>query len=370
MRVLVIHNAYKFLGGEDTVFNQEVKAYHKLGYEVKTLQKSNKNLSVFDIIFCLWNPKSYLETKRLVKTLKPDIIHIHNFIFKLSPSIFWAMSKDIKVYLTIHNYRFLCPSGTLFIDGQVDLSSKSFQGLLKNILKGVYQKSVLKTALLVLIFKFNEAIGSFNRIDTFIFLTNFSRDMHVGWKKRVFNRHLIKPNFMNAVDLKSSKASIDIIFAARISEEKGLAKVLPILSKYNKLTIAIVGEGPDYEKLKLQHQNCLHIKFYGKQSHENTIALLGQSKFLLFPSIWYEGMPMTIIESFSLGKPVIAHNFGAMKSMIKHNMNGLLYSSTDELDDILENLSLVDYVNLSTNARIEFDSNYSQRIGLENLKRL
>tara|TARA_Y200000002_G_C22681003_1_gene664092 strand:+ start:23 stop:1135 length:1113 start_codon:yes stop_codon:yes gene_type:complete len=370
LRVLAIHNSYKFLGGEDTVFDQEVNAYLKLGYDVKTYYVSNKNLHGFDFIFCLWNPKSYFKVKRLIKNFRPDIVHIHNIIFKLSPSIFWALNKNIKVYLTIHNYRFLCPSGTLFIDGQVDLSSKSFHGLLKNILKGVYQKSVLKTALLVLIFKFNEAIGSFNRIDTFIFLTKFSRDMHIRWNPPLFNRHLIKPNFMKAVELKPSKASIDIIFVGRISEEKGLAKVLPTLSKYNKLTFAIVGQGPDLEKLKSKYQNCLHIKFYGKQSHGNTIALLQQSKFLLFPSIWYECMPMTIIESFSLGKPVIANNFGAMKSMIEHNTNGLLYSSIEELDNILENLSSADYVNLSNNARIEFDSNYTQRIGLENLKRL
>lgn len=370
MRVLVIHNAYKFLGGEDTVFNQEVKAYQKLGYEVKTFQKSNKDLSIFDLIFCLWNPKSYLELRKLVKKFRPNIIHTHNFIFKLSPSIFWAMNKDAKVYLTIHNYRFLCPSGTLFIDGRIDLSSKTHFGLLKNIFKGVFQKSILKTALLVLIFKFNKSIGSFKRINAFIFLTTFSRDIHVGWKKEVFNKNLIKPNFLKAFNLESSNVCIDIIFVGRISEEKGLEKVLPVLTKHRKLTFAIVGEGPDYEKLKLKYQKCLHIKFYGKQSHENTLALLQKSKFLLFPSIWYEGMPMTIIESFSLGKPIIAHNFGAMKVMIKHRLNGLLYSSNDELDDILNNLSQVDYVNLSNNARLEFESNYSQRIGLENLKRL
>lgn len=365
-----MHNAYKFFGGEDTVFNQEVRAYQNLGYEVEVYQKSNNKLSIFDIVFCLWNPKSYLEVKRLVKTFKPDIIHIHNFIFKLSPSVFWALNKNTKVYLTIHNYRFLCPSGTLFIDGQVDLSSKTHFGLLKNIFKGVFQKSILKTALLVLIFKFNEAIGSFKRINAFIFLTKFSRDIHVDWKKEIFNKNLIKPNFLKAFNLEPSNVCIDIIFVGRISEEKGLEKVLPILTKHRELTFAIVGEGPDYKKLKLQYQKCLHIKFYGKQSHENTLALLQKSKFLLFPSIWYEGMPMTIIESFSLGKPIIAHNFGAMNAMIKHKLNGLLYSSNEELDDILNNFSQADYVSLSNNARKEFESNYSQRIGLENLKRL
>lgn len=370
MRVLVIHNAYKFFGGEDTVFNQEVKAYKKLGYEVEVYQKSNNDLSVLDIIFCFWNPKSYSEVKRLVKSFKPDIIHIHNFIFKLSPSIFWALNKNTKVYLTIHNYRFLCPSGTLFIDGQVDLSSKTHFGLLKNIVKGVFQKSTLKTALLVLIFKFNEAIGSFKRINAFIFLTTFSRDIHVDWKKEFFKKNLIKPNFLKTVNLESSNICIDIIFAGRISEEKGLENVLPILTKHHELTFAIVGAGPDYEKLKLQYQKCLHIKFYGKQSHEKTLAMLQKSKFLLFPSIWYEGMPMTIIESFSLGKPIIAHNFGAMNVMIEHKINGLLYNSNEELDDILDNFSQADYVSLSKNARKEFESNYSQSIGLENLKRL
>ena len=62
MRVLAIHNTYKFQGGEDTVFDQEVNAYQKLGYDVKTYHVSNKNLHVFDFIFCLWNFTLYRET--------------------------------------------------------------------------------------------------------------------------------------------------------------------------------------------------------------------------------------------------------------------------------------------------------------------
>ena len=83
MRVLAIHNSYKFLGGEDTVFDQEVNAYLKLGYDVKTYYVSNKNLHGFDFIFCLWNPKSYFKVKRLIKNFRPDIVHIHNIIFKV-----------------------------------------------------------------------------------------------------------------------------------------------------------------------------------------------------------------------------------------------------------------------------------------------
>ncbi len=370
MKVLVIHNSYKLLGGEDTVFNQEVKAYEELGYQVMTFHKSNRDLSFFDLFFCFWNPRPYFKIRRLVKRFKPDIVHVHNFIFKLSPSIFWAINKNARVYITIHNYRFLCPSGTLFINGRVDLSSKSYLGLLKNILKGVFQKSIFKTALLAFIFKFNEAIGSFKRINHFIFLTPFSRDLHVEWKKSMFSKHLIKPNFSTAINIEAISSVIDIIFVGRISEEKGLATVLPVLSKHHGLTIAIVGEGPDFEKLKAQYKQCSHIKFHGKQSHINTITLLQKSKFLLFPSIWYEGMPMTIIESFSLGKPIIAYNFGAMKTMIKHNFNGLLYSSNQELEEILKNFGRIDYNKLTKNAKLEFESKYNKRIGLENLNKL
>ena len=370
MRVLVIHNEYKLHGGEDTVYIQEKEAYSALGHEVKTLLVSNKTLSTFDLLASLWNPRSYFVVKKLVKTFNPDIIHIHNFIFKLSPSIFWAFNKNAKVYLTIHNFRFLCPSGTLFVDRKVDLSSKTTIGLIKNIFKGVYQNSIIKTLILASIFKVNKVIGTFKRVDKFVFLTQFSRDIHLSWNKTLFENNLVKPNFLSINLFKDQKTEFDIIFIGRMSVEKGLDSVLPVLAKQKNRTIAIVGDGPNYLRYKENYQKHEQISFLGPQSHKETLRLLEKSKFLLFPSIWYEVMPMTIIESFALSKPIIAHNFGAVKSMIEHNRNGLLYENTEQLQSILETLDNIDYAELSNNAFLEYENKYTYKEGLKNLSKL
>lgn len=369
MRVLVIHNEYELHGGEDTVYAQEKAAYSALGYEVKTFLVSNKTLSFFDLLTSLWNPRSYFLVKKLVKTYNPDIIHIHNFIFKLSPSIFWAFNKNAKVYLTIHNYRFLCPSGTLFVNRKVDLSSKTARGLIKNIFKGAYQNSIIKTTILVSIFKINQAIGTFKRIDKFVFLTKFSRDIHLNWNKKFFKNNLVKPNFLSIRLPDNYEIEFDIIFIGRISIEKGLESVLPILAKQKDRRIAIVGDGPNYLSVKENYQKHKHITFFGPQLYKNTLMLLQKSKFLLFPSIWYEVMPMTIIESFAMSKPIVAHNFGAVKSMIAHKHNGLLYETNQQLQFILETLDKFNYQELSHNALVEYETKYAYNVGLNNLSK-
>jgi glycosyltransferase involved in cell wall biosynthesis len=371
MKILVVHNKYIQYGGEDTVVAQEVKAYKSLGHEVNLYQPTNKELSKIEQFFGVFNLKSAFKFSRVIKDFKPDVIHFHNIIYKITPSVFWFIPKHIKVLMTIHNYRFLCPSGTLFIDGNINLDSQSFSGLLKNIKKGVYQNSIVKTTFLSLIYQFNIFIGSFRRVNTFIFLNPFSKELHTTRFPSLFKRGVVKPNFIlsSEKNLKTKK-NIDVIFIGRFSEEKGILKCMPHLIKAEHLTIHLVGDGPDFNEAKSLGSTQKHITFHGKLSRNKVLTLLSQSKFLIFPSECFEGMPMTIIEAFSVGTPVIAKKIGAMKTMIRHGEIGLIYEHVDELTEIFNTLNDQNLEFYAERAFKEFNDKYTFEVGMRNLNKL
>jgi glycosyltransferase involved in cell wall biosynthesis len=369
MKVLIVHNQYKQYGGEDTVVNQEAKAYEALGHEVSLFIKNNHHLKLTDLLTSIFNLRSLRELNRKVKDFDPDIIHIHNFVFILSPSIFWVRSKKSKILVTVHNFRFLCPSGTLFYKNSLNLESQTFVGLLKNIIRGVYQDSMFKTGILTLIYKFNIFIGTFKKVDRFIFLNPFAQNIHLEWYPKLFSNSVVKPNFLfNFPDFKKTKKDIDILFVGRFTIEKGILNVLPSLVKCNDLNIVLAGDGPEMIKAREIIGKSGHITLVGSIDREKVYELLSRSKYLLFPSICFEGMPMTIIEAYSMGIPVIAQKLGAMETMIQHGHTGYLYSNIQDLESLVFGLDATNLSALSKNASKEFESKYSYLIGKENLR--
>ncbi len=372
MKILIVHNRYRQFGGEDTVVEQERIAYKRLGHEVRLFQETNENLSLFDLFFSVFNIKSALKFRKTMSSYKPDAIHVHNFIFKITPSILWFIGNKPKVYLTIHNYRFLCPSGTLFYDGKINIDSKTFLGFLRNIRKGVYQNSMLKTFFLGMVYRINYWLGTFNRIDKFVFLTPFSQSVHVDWRRKLFSNSIIKPNFLNSPhDPKQSTRPIDLIFVGRLSEEKGIDSIIGILKTHESLNIHLVGDGPYLNEINELCSSSDQITIHGKLNRKEALDLIMMSKYLIFPSIWFEGMPMTIIEAFSMGTPVIVKNLGAMASMVVDNKTGYLYEDIENLDKILSSIKEgPKWVSLSSNCRKEFWEKYSGDIGMKNLQNM
>jgi glycosyltransferase involved in cell wall biosynthesis len=371
MKILIVHNKYRFYGGEDTVVAQEYHAYQELGHQVEIYEENNESLSLYGLIFSFFNISSAIKFKKKIVKYNPDIIHVHNFIYKLSPSIFWVIPKNIKVYLTVHNYRFLCPSGTLFYKGAINLDSKTISGIFRNIFKGVYQNSISKTLFLTLIFKINFLIGTFKRIDKFIFLTSFSKQIHFEFNPKSFKNCIIKPNFLvSERSIKICEKEIDIIFIGRFTEEKGISFVIETLIKFTNFKIHLVGDGPLLEHIKLNCQKADHIVIHGKLNRDDALNLLCRSKYLLFPSLWYEGMPMTILEAYSLGVPVISMNHGAMKTMVINERTGFLYQNIEELNSVIENSMNHDLELISQNCLKEFEHKYSYNKGKHNLNEL
>jgi glycosyltransferase involved in cell wall biosynthesis len=127
------------------------------------------------------------------------------------------------------------------------------------------------------------------------------------------------------------RQSNSFLFIGRLSEEKGIDCLIKAFEVTN-LKLLIGGNGPLIYNIKTICAKYQNIQYLGSLDKEQVQQYMRKCTALIFPSIWYEGMPMTIIEAFSQGLPVIASNLGGMPSMIKDGYNGLLFEAGNPVD--------------------------------------
>ena len=149
----------------------------------------------------------------------------------------------------------------------------------------------------------------------------------------------------------------------RLSEEKGVEILLKTWKGFPESRLIIAGDGPDRERLVSSYGQIANVTFVGKKTHQEIIALMKECRALIFPSIWYEGLPLTIIEALATGTPVIASRLGAMQEMILHGENGLLFAPGDtnllsRAIDTFEKISSERQYSIYNNARETYLEKY------------
>ncbi len=321
MKILQIHNKYLYYGGEDSVVKEEASLLKENGHQVTQLFRDNKKeiISLKDKLKTLLNityskNSINLINQNLEKIEKPDIAHIHNVFPLWTYSILEALSKKkIPVVMTLHNYRLVWDKLSLF-------DKKIF-------LYGAYKNSMIKTFFISRIFNKNRKLLRY--IDKFIALTEFTKQEYIK-ADLPSDKIIIKPNFLSKKQI--GKTKIDKkeggVFASRISKEKGIITLLKAWDSID-LDLKILGDGPLLNKLKFKNKK---IRFFGGVSREFVRDEIRSAKFLIFPSEWYECMPMTILEAFREGTLVLASNIGSIKSIIKDNHNGILFAPGEPND--------------------------------------
>ena len=110
-KLLILHNKYRDIGGEDIAVNNEVSLLKKF-YEVETLIYSNEVENYGQQIFSFLSNNNKKSVKRLeerIENFKPDLVYVHNTWFKASLGVFRLLKeKKIKTVIKLHNFRYEC----------------------------------------------------------------------------------------------------------------------------------------------------------------------------------------------------------------------------------------------------------------------
>ena len=374
MKIIQVHNFYQFSGGEDVVVENERKLLESKGNSVFQFIKENKEINGYSFLkkanlinASVWSQASFHEIKELIKKVKPDICHVHNYMPLISPSVFSACGEmKVPVLQTLHNYRMLCANAFLFRNGKVceECVGKS---LYHGVRYGCYRSSRVQTFAVARMIESNKKKGMWDGgVDGYIALTDFSKNKFIKGGLPA-DKIFVKPNFLFEDPGYSGKDENYFFFAGRLDETKGIDVLIEAANELPGVKFKVAGDGPLKEKVTAVQ----NIEYLGQLEKDELLKRVKNSIALIFPSIVFESMPMTILESFACGKPVIGSKLGAMAEIIEDGKTGLLFEPgsakalVEKIEWAIKNKD--EMKQMGINARKEYEEKYSAEKNYEML---
>ena len=371
-RILIVHNRYQIPGGEDTVVENEMAMLKKYGHEVFYYERNNSELNQFTALQkmklpfqTIYSLKTKNEIKHLIQTHQIDLVHVHNTLLLVSPSVYDAAKEcNVPVIQTVHNFRFLCPNGLFFRDGKVCEECLK-NGLSCSVKHSCYRSSKAQTIIVAAALKRMRLAHVFDRIYC-ICLTEFNKQKLLSSGFFREDHLYLKPNFVSGTGspLPYDRRNHQVVFAGRLEEIKGIRFLLEVWKhRKDDLKLIVCGDGPLREECRkfIEQNHLSNVVLRGQVPHEEVLDLIRESKAMVFASQVYEGFPMSIAESFSCGTPVLAPSFGNGGALVKEGINGFHYepgsvnSCLNALDQLLNK---EDYDLSAMTAQYSEETNY------------
>jgi glycosyltransferase involved in cell wall biosynthesis len=369
LNIISVHNRYLMAGGEDQVFESEARLLRERGHNVTQVEEQNAYpdsvaTKIGMAVECVWSRKWHREFRERLQRERPDVVHIHNLFPRISPSIYYACRREgVPVVQTLHNYRLLCAGAELYRDGKVCEECLD-HGVMRGIRYGCYQGSKLGTAVLTIMVDVHRRARTWtNMVDCYIALTEFSRNKFISGGLPA-DRIRVKPNFVLPDPGMKSGAGEYALFVGRMVKSKGVPSMLEAWEKLSAVPLHIVGDGPCKEQIESAQQagKLSSVTYRGRLPRAETLAVMKKARFLVFPSEWYEGFPVTIAEAFACGVPVVASRLGAMEEIIADGVTGLHFEAGN-VEDLRRKVEWawehpIEMQEMGRRARREFERKY------------
>jgi glycosyltransferase involved in cell wall biosynthesis len=387
MRVLLANNYYYIRGGAERVFFDEIHLLQNHGHEAIPFSRHHPqnlpteysvyfprhfeyvNVPAYEKVIAalklIYSFESLKKFKLFLNLIKPDLIHAHNIYGRLTTSIIdAAKSKNIPVVMTLHDYKLICPSYLMLARGKPCEKCKG--GKFYNcVLTKCHKNSFMASLVYAIESYFDYVFRKNNYIKFLICPSEFSLKKHA--EAGIPEEKLVHiPNFVNTNKIKPSYTLTDyILYVGRLSKEKGVLTLLKAIKGLD-IKLKIVGDGPmrvEYEDF-VKENNLKNVEFLGYKAGDELKEIFRNSKFIVIPSEWYENAPMTVVEAFAYGKPVIGANIGGIPEMVSEGETGLLFEpgNQDELREkiiyLLHNPSLI--IKMGQKAREKAEREYSE----------
>jgi glycosyltransferase involved in cell wall biosynthesis len=399
MKILQINSCHYRRGGADVVYLNTIGILRKNGDEViefsqvsEQNEKSDysdyfvENLDVLNASFLnkvlktpalIYSIESSKKLTSLIEKYRPEIAHIHLYKGILTASILSTLKKlNIPTVITLHDYSLLCPRNILYdADNKVcELCIKSTT--LNCIRKRCNRKNLFYSTVNWMEFGINNYVFKpHDHFSKIICVSKFNLEKH-SQLKNIENKlvHLYNffPDFSTVLP-NSTKGSY-FLFFGRLSLEKGLKTLILAFIKSGASHLKIVGTGPLEDELKdmIVSQKITNIEILGFKKGKELQELIQNASFIIVPSEWYENNPMTIVEGYSYGKPVIGSCIGGIPELIEDGKTGFNFEmgNVDELAEklsVAQNITQQEYAIMSVKSREFALKNFSETIHYEKL---
>ena len=303
---------------KNTVGNSLGKYTQNMDFHSKGLARF---LYPFKIIYSFEAKKKIME---VIDNFKPDIVHMNNINFQLTPSVIYGIKKKgIPVVQTVHDYQMICPNHLLYNFDKNEICEKCIEKSYAHCIKNkCIHGSLIKSIIGAAEAKLYSLLKTYNLVDLYITPSYFLEKKLLSAKELYKGKTKTIHNFINKNKFSDEKKNTSdyIAFAGRLSKEKGIENLACAAKLLPQYTFMVAGDGPDKSIL----ENIENIKMAGFLSGEKLIEFMKNAKVLLVPSIWYENCPLSILEAQCMGVPVVTMNSGGMAELVKDGVTGIL----------------------------------------------
>lgn len=384
MKAVFANNYFYLRGGSERVMFDEIRSLEHVGHEIIPFSRAHSQnpktaydnffLPAMDFESLGWLGKAraalnIVYSRSMKKALgalldqeKPDLVHGHNIYSGLSYSIVdAAKARGIPFILTLHDLKLACPSYLMLNRGEICErcgTGKFWHCAKKRCHKESLSASVVNTAEAY----FNKIFGKYDWIRRFLcpsrFLLEKLSAVGIPREKLVY-----LPNALDPAAYKTNYARGEYaLFAGRLSKEKGALTLLKAFKDLN-IPLRIAGTGPmDAECRAFANMHGMnHVVFEGYCHGEKLKELFQRAAFLVIPSEWYENAPMSILEAFAYGKPVVGANLGGIPEQVLPDETGILFEAgnAEALANAITNLwketAKIESLGQAARRRIETD---------------
>ena len=289
----------------------------------------------------IYSMEARKKIRLVLDDFKPDVVHLNNFNYQLTPSIIIEIKnyeketgKKISIIYTAHDYQLVCPNHMMNNPNTHENCEKCASGKFINCTKGkCIHGSTAKSAIGTLEATYWKMRKTYQYIDKIICCSELMKtkmDLNPLFKNKTIAIH----NFIENVEWKDIEKKDYVLYFGRFSKEKGIGTLIEVCKKLPNIQFVFAGSG----QLEDEIEKIPNIKNVGFHTGNKLEILIREARFSVYPSEWYENCPFSVMESQTYGTPVIGANIGGIPELIQNDITGLLFQSGSE-QDLAEKIS-------------------------------
>ncbi len=333
--VLMVHNRYRYRGGEDVAFENDIALLRSRGHAVTVYEKHNTATAAMNrcrlALRTLWSHESARDIAALIARDRPAVMHVHNSFPLISPSIYYVAARHgVPVLQQVHNYRLICPNALLLRKEGVCEECLAGSMYVPAIRHACYRNSRPATATVAAMLILHRMLRTWERKVTLYLAPS-------AFTQRKFIAHgfaeeqvVVRPNYLAGDPGSADGRREGAVFVGMLQPWKGVPALLDAWRRIRPPEpLFIVGDGPGKTALQMAAKDMPEVQFLGALDADGVFARMRRARFLVFPSIAYETFGRALIEAFACGTPVIASRLGAAMDIVRDHETGRLFPPGD-----------------------------------------
>lgn len=351
MKVLMVNKFLYPNGGSETYIFEIGKQLKEMGHEVEYFGMEHegrivgnhaqsytsdmnfhggglsKLLYPFKIIY---STEARKKIRLVLDDFKPDVVHLNNFNFQLTPSIIYeirkwekTLGKKVPIIFTAHDYQWVCPNHMMMVPSSGEKCFRCEGGKFGECSRNkCIHNSRVKSLLGTMEATLYKMLKTYDKVDAIICPSKFM-EQKLATNPLLADKLITLYNFLDAESPKQTAKEDYVLYFGRYSEEKGVRTLLKVCEELPNIQFVFAGGGPLKEEVA-KVGNITDRGFLKGEELKNTIA---QARFSVFSSEWYENCPFTVMETQKYGTPIVASNIGGVPELVKDGVTGSLFEA-------------------------------------------